>query len=118
MNGEMFIPIFLFGGTAAVLIVYFTNRHKERMAIIEKGLNPEDYKELYKRHAWTFSPLSSLKWGLVALFVGAGLFLGSWLDQYMHLPDSVYPASMLVLGGLGLVIFYVIAAKKVKNEGM
>jgi len=116
MQGEFLIPIFFFGGTAAVLIIYFTNRHKERMAIIEKGLNPEDYKELYRRQTWTFTPLSSLKWGLLFLFVGAGIFLGSWLDHYLFLPDSVYPASMLVLGGAGLILFYVIAARKMKNE--
>mgnify|MGYP001259400157 CR=1 FL=1 len=36
MNGEFLIPIILFGATAWVFIVYFNNRSKERMAMIEK----------------------------------------------------------------------------------
>jgi len=116
MNGEFLVPIFLFGGTAAVLIVYYNNRHKERMAMIEKGINPADIKEAPAREWFRASPLSSLKWGLLATFVGVGLIVASWLDRWYMMHDSIYVSCMLVAGGIALIIFYFIAAKKLKQE--
>jgi hypothetical protein len=120
MNGEFLVPIFLFGGTAAVFIVYYNNRHKERMAMIEKGLNPADFKEVAKgtpmREWFRANPLSSLKWGLLAMFVGIGLIVASYLDRWYMMHDSIYVSCMLVAGGIALIIFYLIASKKLKQE--
>ncbi|HLF19832.1 MAG TPA: DUF6249 domain-containing protein [Bacteroidota bacterium] len=112
------VVFIIFGSTGLIIWKWIETRHKERIAMIDKGVTPADFKGVSVREMFKTNPLSSLKWGLLALFVGAGLFLGSLLDQYMYLPDAVYPASMLVLGGLGLVIFYVIAARKMKSESM
>jgi hypothetical protein len=116
MNGEFLIPIFLFGGTAAVLIVYYNNRHRERMAMIEKGFNPADFKGAPMREWFRANPLSSLKWGLLATFVGIGLIIASYLDRMFIMHDSIYVSCMLVAGGLALIIFYFIASKKFKQD--
>jgi hypothetical protein len=116
MNGEVLIPIFLFGGAAAVLIVYFNSRHKERMAMIEKGVNPAEFKGAPMREWFHTNPLSSLKWGLLAVFVGLGLLFAMWMHQMYDVRDSIYLGSMLVAGGLALIIFYFIASKKLKQE--
>lgn len=116
MQGEFLIPIFFFGGTAWVLIVYFNNRHKERMAMIEKGVNPADFKGTPFREMFRTNPLSSLKWGLLALFVGVGLMVATYLERNLYWHDSIYPASMLIFGGLAFVLFYFIASSKMKQE--
>lgn len=116
MNGEFLIPIFLFGGAAWVLTVYFNNRNKERMAMIEKGVNPIDFKGKPVREWFQTNPLSSLKWGLLAIFVGIGLMVGMYLHRSLDMEDSVYLACMLISGGLALVIFYFIASMKAKRE--
>ena len=115
MNGEFLIPIFLFGGTAYVLVVYFNNRHKERMTLIEKGASPDDFKGTPMREWFRTNPLSSLKWGLLAVFVGLGLMFAMYVDRNYDVRDSIYIASMLVSGGLALIIFYFIAARKLKQ---
>jgi hypothetical protein len=115
-DGAFLVPIFLFGGAAAVLIVYYNNRHKERMAMIEKGINPADAKATPAREWFRTNPLSSLKWGLLATFVGVGLIVASWLDRWYMMHDSIYVSCMLVAGGIALIIFYFIAAKKLKQE--
>ena len=88
-------------------------RHRERMVIIEKGLNPEEMKSLYGpiRLFW-LNPLSSLKWGLLLIMVGAALVLGMWLQHTYYVDDGVIPGLMAVFGGAGLVIFYFIARKR------
>jgi hypothetical protein len=116
MNGpEFLVPIFLFGGAAAVLITYFNNRNKERMAMIEKGVNPADFKGTPVREWFRANPLSSLKWGLIAMFVGIGLIVASYLDRWYMMHDSIYFSCMLVAGGLALILFYFIASRKLKD---
>ena len=115
-DGAFLVPVFLFGGIAAVLIVYYNNRHKERMAMIEKGVNPADFKGAPMKEWFRTNPLSSLKWGLLATFVGIGLIVASWLDRWYMMHDSIYVSCMLVAGGIALIIFYFIASKKLKQE--
>ena len=116
MHGEFLIPIFLFGGAAWVLIIYFNNRHKERMAMIDKGVSPADFRGAPLRQWFQANPLSSLKWGLLAAFVGIGLFVAEMLDRAYFLHESIYFATMLVFGGVALIVFYMIATAKMKKE--
>ncbi len=116
MNGEFLIPIFLFGGAAWVLTVYFNSRHKERMAMIDKGVNPTDFKGKPIKEWFQTNPLTSLKWGLLAVFVGIGLMIAMYLHRYTDAEESIYLACMLISGGIALVIFYFIASRKFKQE--
>jgi hypothetical protein len=118
MNESMFgilVPITMFIAIAAILWKVFDSKHIERKAIIEKGLNPSDYMEMYKRHAFATNPLSSLKWGLVAICVGVGVLIATVLNNWYH-DEMVFPSMILLLGGIGLVVFYSIASKKVKES--
>lgn len=109
---EGLVGIFLFLCIAVIWGAYIFSKHRERMTIIEKGLNPEELKSLYAKN-WRFavSPLSSLKWGILLVMVGAGLMLGIWLQEMYYLNGGFVPGLMAVAGGLGLVIFYFIAPK-------
>ena len=116
MNGEFLIPIFFFAGVACVLVVYFNDRHKERIAMIEKGVNPAEFKGRPMREWFQANPLSSLKWGLVASFVGIGLMVAMYLHRYTDVENSVYLACMLISGGIALVLFYLFASKRLKQD--
>jgi hypothetical protein len=117
MEGEIVVPIFLFGGTAAVLLKYFDNRHKERMAMIEKGVNPAEFKSAPFPRLWQGNLLSNLKWGLLLVFTGIGLFIGFQLENYFGFhEDTAVFGSILIAGGLALIIFYLIAIIKAKKE--
>jgi hypothetical protein len=114
MSGfEVIIPIFFFISVVAVWGGLILTRHKERMTIIDKGLNPTDMKALYERH-WKAgsSPLSSLKWGILLVCVGLAVLIGIWLRDQFFFNDGVIPGLMAVLGGAGLVLFYFIASRK------
>ena len=105
-----------FGSTGFILYTWISSRHKERMAMIEKGVSPADFKSMPLRDYFRPSPLSSLKWGLLALFVGSGIMLANVIDNLYYLDDSLYPASMLICGGLALIIFYSICSRKARAE--
>jgi Domain of unknown function (DUF6249) len=100
----------LFGGVPAtiVLIYYFGRRakHKERMALIEKGMDPAIYmKEETPYH-------NALVWGTLILGIGLGAFLGYILSVYASMEVGyVMPTLALVFGGSGLIGYYVYRKK-------
>lgn len=112
----IFVTFIVFGTTGLIIYRWIETRHKERIAMIEKGVNPADFKGASLKEMFRPNPLSSLKWGLLAMFVGLGLMLATYLERNLYWHDSVYPASMLIFGGLALILFYGIASRKMKQE--
>jgi hypothetical protein len=113
MHGdEIIIPIVFFISVAAIWGAIILTRHKERMTIIDKGVNPVDLKTMYERSSRPSNPLTSLKWGILFVCVGLALLIGIWLRDMFFFNDGVIPGLMAVFGGAGLVLFYFIASKK------
>jgi hypothetical protein len=109
------IPILVPIGMFAMIfgIVYLTKR--ERMAMIERGMDPRRYKP-------QSAPFQTLKWGLLLIGAGAGLFLAYVFDHTVfnnmrgYDDDgnvAIYFALIAIFGGLGLFLSY----KMEKKEG-
>jgi hypothetical protein len=98
-------------------IRYFNSR--ENMAMIEKGLDPKQKPE--RRPA----PFRNLKWGLLLIGSGLGLFLAYLLDNFVlynvghHNSNEynnganapIYFALIAIGGGIGLIMSYRIERK-------
>lgn len=110
------VVLIIFGSTGLIIWRWIDARHQERIAMIEKGVTPADFKGVPVREMLRSNPLSSLKWGLLATFVGVGLIVANVLDRTYYFADSIYVASMLVFGGVALIVFYFIATRKAKQE--
>jgi len=110
------VVLIVFGSTGLIIWKFIESRHRERMSMIDKGVKPADFKGVSWREMFRPNPLSSLKWGMLAMFVGVGIMVATYLERNMYWNDSVYPASMLIFGGLALVVFYGIASSKLKKE--
>ncbi|MCL3852485.1 MULTISPECIES: DUF6249 domain-containing protein [Parabacteroides] len=101
-------------------------RKKERLAIIEKigdKLDPSafDAKIGLPRLTTNFS-FSSLKTGCLLMGIGLGILFGFFLslstnayDDY-EMQSAVYGASVLLFGGLGLIIAFVLELKLSKDK--
>ena len=109
MLGEVFIPISMFAATALVLWIYFTNRNKERMALIEKGADASMFKIKGNR-------LSALKWGMLLTGVGIGVLSGNILANNSNLEEPVSYFSMIFLFGGASLLFYYVTAGKIKKK--
>jgi len=98
--------------TSIVIIayLYFNSRHKIRMALIQHGKEASIFKE-------NANGSNGLKYGLLMIGIGLGLFMGMVIESVVQ-TDSPMPhfSMMLVLGGLGLVIYYLLMKKK--EDGM
>ena len=113
-GGEVLIPITMFAGGFAMIFGIYYLKTRQNLAMIEKNMNP---KEFANRPA----PYKNLKWALLLIGAGAGLFLAYLMDNYM-LPQSehfndhgknvpIYFALIAIGGGLGLFGSYRIEKK-------
>jgi hypothetical protein len=102
MNTEFLIPIAFFAMVYG--IVYLLVRRKERVALIEKGADASIFESSKQP--------SSLKWGLLLVGIGTGILLGKILAVYTTLQEEPAFFSMICLfGGIGLIIYHLIANK-------
>jgi len=116
MHEPFLIPIVLFLSIAAVLIVWVTTRHRERVAMVEKGLTGEEIKAMYAREIKR-DPLRSLKWGMLFTFAGAAIVIGTILNNYLHVDeDGIVVGLVAVSLGVALLLYYSIASKKLKEH--
>jgi len=92
-------------------IVYLNKR--ERMAMIERGMDPRRYKP-------QSAPYQNLKWGLLLIGAGLGLFIAAILDKTlfksMNDNEAFYFSLIAIFGGLGLFISYLIEKREVIDK--
>jgi len=105
--GEALIPITMFAGGFAMVFGIYYLKTRQNLAMIEKGMNP---KEFANRPA----PYKNLKWALLLIGAGVGLFLAYILDNYVLLQTAtdgryhddrnvpIYFALIAIGGGMGL----------------
>jgi hypothetical protein len=119
-GGEAFVFTVMFAGFFAMVFGVVYLRTRQNMAMIEKGMNP---KEFINRPA----PYRNLKWALLLIGAGAGLFLAYILDNHVlsheyftetygqntyrrRMDDdgtpAIYFALIAIGGGLGLLGSY------------
>ena len=102
------------GGFAAIFgiaYIYFITRHKERISMIERGV---DASTLVTKSKPSISP--TLKFGMLFVGIGLGILvgvpLGETLNDYYGTPKAVAPLAMVfLLGGLMLIVNFVIERK-------
>lgn len=107
------IPIIVSVGLFALIFGIFYLRNKERMAMIERDINPSIPSPKRKE-----INVTSLQFGLLIMGSGLGLFIAFLLDELVftsrsHYVDStpIYFALIAIFGGLGLFISYIIERK-------
>jgi len=106
----IFVPISFFASIVLILYVYFTNRNRERLALIEKGADATLFKTSSK-------PFPTLKIGMFLVGIGLGILMGNIVAKTTALEQEVAYFSMILLfGGFSLIAFYLIEkSKKAKN---
>ncbi|MBC7948644.1 MAG: hypothetical protein H7Y42_12225 [Chitinophagaceae bacterium] len=111
---EVLIPLTMFAGGFAMIFGIYYLKTRQNLAMIEKNMNP---RETVNRPA----PYKNLKWALLLIGSGIGLFLAYMLDSYIlphdfvtetygantyrHRTDgnpAVYFALIAIGGGIGL----------------
>lgn len=112
MAEDILIPLVVFAAIFGVVYVIVSARNRERMAMIEKGVNPKDFMTERRPNSYGI-----VKWALLLAGVGFGLFIGSLLETYTSIQEvPSYFASALFFGGAGLFIAFLIAKKAEEKQ--
>jgi len=112
-GAEVLIPILVPLALFAMVfgIVYLHKR--EKMAMIERGMDPRRYKP-------QSAPYQNLKWGLLLIGSGLGLFIAAMLDKTvfasMNDNEAIYFSLVAIFGGIGLFLSYRIEKKEVTDK--
>lgn len=104
MGSELIIMPIIFGAIFGVFYLYFSTRNKERLALIEKGVNASIFMK-GKQHTAPIWKVLILNLALLLMGIGLGTFIASIFDSYSSLDsDAIYPATIFFTAGLGLFI--------------
>ena len=111
---EIVVPIFafvfIFGFPAIIILWAIYTKHRERMRLIEKGISPEEAKKYFANvDKKPRNAFGALKWGILFLFLGAGIFTANILEQMYDLSDGVTSGLVIFFIGLGFVVYFLIA---------
>src|SRR5687767_12308770 len=103
---DLFVSITAFAGIFGIVYVFLMTRHRERMSMLEKGLNASIFFSKNNTKSQT------LKFGMLCVGVAIGILIGNVLSESFYFEDSVAFLSMIFLfGGLSLILNFFIDRK-------
>lgn len=105
---DFLIPLVIFATIYG--IVYLSIRKKERMALLERGLDPRSFE----REDTNFT---TLKYGLLLTGVGLGILLANIIVSTGAMEsEPAYFSFVTLFGGLALIIDYIIEKIIIKKQ--
>jgi len=115
------IPILAILGAFALTFGIVYMKRRERMAMIERGMDPRLYEEM-KTAKRAPAPYATLKWGLLLTGAGLGLLLAVILVTtcLSNMDDDARPAVFFsliaIFGGLGLITSFLVEKKSYEKH--
>ena len=98
------VAVLFFGTIFGIFYLYFTSRTRERLALIQSGMDPN-----------TFKPRrTNLKYGMVIFSVVLGMVLGDIMGRVNGYAIGV-PLGIM-LGALSLIVYYFIIDKRLDKK--
>jgi len=105
------IPIIAIAGAFTMIIYLRKYENQERMAMIDKGVDPQFFN--IRRQRNTSGPLRA---SLLLVGAGIGLLFGYFLDETFGMQEVAYFSMLFIFGGMGLGLSYLIEERKFKEE--
>ena len=104
MLGDILIPISFFFAIFGIVYLYLSTRNRERLALIEKGVDASIFMPGVKNKP-SFYKVILLNLALLLMGVGIGAFVALLLTTYTNLNESgVYPATIFTMAGASLFV--------------
>ncbi|MFM1962108.1 MAG: hypothetical protein RLZZ172_953 [Bacteroidota bacterium] len=104
MGSELVIVPVLFGTIFGIFYLFISSRHKERMALIEKGTDASIFYSA-KTSKSRYLPVIILNFAILLASIGLAIFIGALLERNYDVEDSVaYPGTIFLVSGIGMYI--------------
>ena len=107
------VPLGFFAMVFGIIYLWVTSRNRERMALIERGADPEFLMDK-KRHAG-----GTMKVGMFFLGIGFGVVMGylfsasGWMEE-----GAAYPGMIFIFGGGALIVANVWQLRQDKQQAL
>lgn len=102
MGSEVIIIPIFFLVIFAIVYLYFSTRNKERLALIEKGVDASIFMR-GRRHTAPIWKVLILNLALLLMGIGLGIFIAGLLHYNLGVNDEIaYPGTIFLMAGLGL----------------
>ena len=102
MHSELVIVPVIFGVIFGIFYLFISSRHKERLALIDKGA---DASIFYGRNS-RVTPMWKvivINLALLLMGIGVGIFIAAVLHQSLGVnQDVAYPGTIFLMSGIGL----------------
>ena len=106
---DFIVSIAALAGIFGIIYLFIMTRHKERMLMMQKGVNAEMFESKNNFGSIT------LKLGMLFIGVALGIFIGNLLYNFFGIEESVtYLTMIFFFGGVSLIINFLIS-QKIKN---
>jgi len=101
---EVAVLAIIFGSIFGVFYLYFSSRNKERLALIEKGVDASIFMK-GKQHAAPIWKVIILNLALLLMGIGAGIIIGGVFTEALNLNNEIaMPGTIFLCAGAGLFI--------------
>lgn len=105
---EFLVPATVFATIYGIFFLFI--RKRERMALLERGLDPRSFEK-------ESSNFSTLKYGLLLTGVGLGILLANIIVSIGAMgSEPAYFSFITLFGGLALIIDYIIESRLIKQH--
>lgn len=102
MGSEVIIMPIIFGVLFGIVYLFISSRHKERLALIEKGADAS----IFYSNKKTTSPIWKVlvvNLAMILMGIGVGIFIAGILHYNLGVDAEVaYPGTIFTLAGMGL----------------
>lgn len=108
---EIVVPLAFFSLVFGIVYIIVSARNKERMKLIEKGVDASIFHNQKK------SSNNVLKWAMLSIGAGVGILMGHVAETNFGLEDDIaFPSMIFLFAGIFWVGFYFIDRAQNKNE--
>lgn len=105
MLADILIPISFFSSVFGIVYLYLSTRNRERLALIEKGVDASIFMPGVDKNRPSFYKVILLNLALLLMGIGIGTFIALLLSTYTTLNESgIYPATIFTMAGASLFV--------------
>jgi hypothetical protein len=116
MGSEVIIAPLIFIVIFGIFYLFVSSRHKERMALIEKGVDASIFYSQKPKNRDLFSMII-MNFALLLMSIGLAIFLAAIMHDFFDVRESIaFPGAIFTISGLGLFIGYKLTIKITNKE--
>ncbi|MDT0606916.1 DUF6249 domain-containing protein [Croceitalea rosinachiae] len=105
MAEAILIPISFFLTLFAILYLYFSTRNKERLALIEKGVDANVFVKTKDSNDVATWKIFLINFAILLIGIGVAIFIGSILESTLGLDEDIaYPGTIFLMAGISLLV--------------